>query len=219
MDKRIKDFFMRVETGIVTDAMNLLNLSGWITGIFPLKSEDKIFGPAFTLLGTRPKHKGEKDYVLYDLAEAWNKDDILVVDGKGGDYSLMGENVVHVGERWGLGGIVLNGCCRDYLQIKKRTIPVFGMGPAIELKKGKLIYTDYNIPLEISGIRINPGDYIFGDADGIVTFPSEYAEDIMYQCEMIQEVEKEIEEAINQKRPLKEIKAIVKKKTVLRVRN
>lgn len=216
LDKKIRDFFLKVETGVVTDAMNLLKIQGWTTGIHPFRPEERLFGPAFTLLGTTPKYIGENDYTLYDLAETWDEGDVLVVDGRAGNYSLMGENMVHVAQYWGLGGIVLNGRCRDYAQIRDLDIPVFGMGPAIALKKGKLRYTAYNVPVNIAGVLVNPGDYVLGDLDGVLVFPSRYAEDIMYQCQMIQEVEKEVEDAIRKKRPLSEIKTIVKKKSVLR---
>lgn len=217
MNNKIKEFFMKVETGVVTDAMNLLKIQGWTTGIFPFRPEERLFGPAFTLMGTQPKYDGEKDFTLYDLADYWNEGDILVVDGKAGPYSLMGENMVHVAQYWGLGGIVLNGRCRDYAQIRDLDIPVFGIGPAIALKKGRLRYTEYNVPVDISGVNVNPGDYILGDIDGVLVFPSRYAEDIMYQCEMIQEVEAEVEDAIKKKLPLNVIKSIIKKKSTLRL--
>jgi regulator of RNase E activity RraA len=43
--------------------------------------------------------------------------------------------------------------------------------------RGKVI--DYRVPIEIEGVRINPGDIIYGDRDGVVVIPQEIQDDVM----------------------------------------
>ena len=216
MNVKLKEFFETVQTGVVTDAMYLLGLEGWTTGIFPLRPEARVFGKAFTVQGVRIRCKDEPNYTVYDLAEKWEEGDILVVDGLGETCSLMGENMAHVCMRWGLAGMVLYGCCRDYGQIRDLEMPVFAMGAAMELKNKRFKYGAYNVPVNIAGAQVRPGDYVLGDIDGILVMPADRLEDIKYQCEMIMEVEAEMEKAISEKRPMTEIKAIIAKKKVLR---
>lgn len=212
MDTALRAFFETVQTGVVTDAMYLLGLEGWTAGIYPFRPEERVFGKAFTVQGVRIRSKDEPNYTIYDLAELWEEGDVLVADGLGEPCSLMGENMAHVCMYWGLAGVVLHGCCRDYGQIRDLALPVFGMGPAMELKNKRFKYGAYNVPVNIAGAQVRPGDYILGDIDGVLVMPADRLGDIRYQCEMIQQVENEMEEAIRQKRPVAEIKAIGAKK-------
>lgn len=212
MNDELKNFFSKVQTGVVTDAMYLLGLEGWATGIFPLAPEKRVFGKAFTVQGMRVRSKDEPNYTIYDFADKWEKDDVLVVDGLGERCSLMGENMANVCEVWGLAGVVLHGCCRDYGQIRGMKLPVFSMGPAMELKNKRFKFGAYNVTVNIAGAQVRPNDYILGDVDGVLVIPAECLSDIKYQCEMIEEVESEAEEAIRKKRPIVEIKEILAKK-------
>ncbi len=216
MEKKIKDFFSTVQTGVITDAMYLLGIEGWTTDIFPMKPEARIFGKAFTVQAYRIRSKDEPNYTIYDLAEKWEEGDVLVIDGLGEKCSLMGENMANTCMNWGLSGVVLHGRCRDFGQIRDLEMPVFCMGAAMELKNKRFKYGAYNVTVNIAGAQVRPGDYILGDIDGVLVIPSDKIEEIMFQAEMIMEVETEMEEAIKNKRPISEIKAIGSKKKTLR---
>lgn len=212
MDNELKEFFQTVQTGVITDAMYLLGLEGWTTDIFPMRPNARVFGKAFTVQGVRPRAKGDINYTIYDLAEYWEPGDVLVIDGFGEKCSLMGENMAHVCQYWGLSGVVLHGRCRDYGLIKELDMPVFCMGAAMELKNKRFQYGEYNVTINIAGAQIRPGDYILGDIDGVLVIPADRLVEIKYQAQMIMEVEAEMEKAISEKRPISEIKAIGAKK-------
>ena len=217
LDEKVRKFYENVQTGVITDAMYLLGLEGWMTDIFPFRPEERIFGKAFTVQAVRIREKGEPNYTVYDLSEKWETGDVLVVDAFGESCSLMGENMVHSAMYGGLNGIVLNGRCRDYGQIRDLELPVFGKGAAMELKNKRFKYGLYQVTLaNMAGAQVRPGDYILGDIDGVLVIPADRIEDIMYQAEMIIGVENEMEEAIMAKRPISEIKAIAAKKKTLR---
>ncbi len=213
MTKETREFFENVQTGVVTDAMYLLGLEGWMTDIFPFRPEERIFGKAFTLQAVRIRCKDEPNYTVYDMSEKWEEGDILVIDAFGESCSLMGENMAHTCMYGGLGGIVLNGRCRDYGQIRDLEMPFFGKGPAMELKNKRFKYGLYQTTLaNMAGAQVRPGDYILGDIDGVLVIPADRLEDVKYQAEMIMEVEEEMEQAIKEKRPVSEVKAIGAKK-------
>ncbi len=218
VDPRVREFFETVETGVVTDAMYLLNIKGWMHDILPFRPNARIFGPAFTVqasYASDPKSYS-RNYSVYDLSEHWNKGDVLVIDGLNAKCALMGDQIGHVCQYGGLSGVVLNGRCRDVDGIRNLKMPIFGRGPAIQLGKGILNLTAYNVPLNVAGAHVNPGDYILGDNDGVLVFPADRAIDIMYQAEMVIEVEKELEQAIRDRQPVQRIKEIVKKKAIPR---
>jgi regulator of RNase E activity RraA len=65
----------------------------------------------------------------------------------------------------------MDGRVRDVRAIRKLGFPVFhgGIGPLDSKGRGKVMAID--VPIECAGVRIAPGDLMFGDADGVVCIP------------------------------------------------
>lgn len=71
----------------------------------------------------------------------------------------------------GARGAIIDGFIRDARQILAMGFPVFttGLSPVDSSGRGDVVA--YNIPIECGGVTVNPGDIVFGDADGIVVIP------------------------------------------------
>ena len=55
--------------------------------------------------------------------------------------------------------------------------PVFSMGINPISSKGRVIAVDYACPVELFGVKVNPGDLVVADIDGVVVVPRDVAED------------------------------------------
>jgi 4-hydroxy-4-methyl-2-oxoglutarate aldolase len=71
----------------------------------------------------------------------------------------------------GAAGALMDGCVRDVKGIKAIGFPVFhgGIAPLDSKGRGKIMEID--VPIRCGGVLVNPGDLIFGDADGVVVLP------------------------------------------------
>ncbi len=71
----------------------------------------------------------------------------------------------------GAAGALMDGCVRDIKAIRSMTFPVFhgGIGPLDTKGRGRVMALD--VPVECAGVRVESGDLIFGDADGVVVVP------------------------------------------------
>ena len=71
----------------------------------------------------------------------------------------------------GASGALMDGCVRDVKSIRAMGFPVFhgGIAPLDSKGRGKIMAID--VPIECAGVRVEPGDLIFGDADGVVVIP------------------------------------------------
>ena len=71
----------------------------------------------------------------------------------------------------GAAGALMDGCVRDIKAIRAMGFPVFhgGIAPLDSKGRGKIMAID--VPIECAGVRVRPGDLIFGDADGVVVVP------------------------------------------------
>ena len=65
----------------------------------------------------------------------------------------------------------MDGLTRDVRAIRAMNFPVFaaGIGPLDSKGRGKVVAID--VPVEVAGARVEPGDLVFGDADGVVVIP------------------------------------------------
>jgi 4-hydroxy-4-methyl-2-oxoglutarate aldolase len=68
-------------------------------------------------------------------------------------------------------GALLDGLVRDSRQIRAMGLPVFCAGRRPYDSRGRGIVVDMDVPIAIDGVAINPGDLVFGDADGVVIVP------------------------------------------------
>jgi regulator of RNase E activity RraA len=71
----------------------------------------------------------------------------------------------------GAAGCLTDGLVRDTRAIRTMSFPVFhgGIGPLDSKGRGKV--ADIDIPIECAGVRVETGDLVLGDADGVIVLP------------------------------------------------
>ncbi len=92
---------------------------------------------------------------------------VVVVDVDKAFYAVVGENLMNFAAQNRYAGIVVNGYVRDTAQIRDIPVALFALGTCprkyIPVTEGVL-----NCPLQIDGVELKPGDYLYADCDGIV---------------------------------------------------
>lgn len=155
----------------VSDSMNRMTAAG--SRLRPMHGGGIMCGPALTVK-TRPGDNLMVHKAL-DLAEAG---DVVVVDA-GGDLtnSIIGELMLAVAAKKGLGGVVINGAVRDSGAIRSGKFPVFAAGVSHRgpYKDGP---GEINVPIAIDGMVIEPGDLVIGDDDGLLCVPFDALDEI-----------------------------------------
>jgi regulator of RNase E activity RraA len=91
--------------------------------------------------------------------------------GKSGRIAPWGELLSTASKVRGAAGALMDGLVRDIRAIRAMGFPVFhgGIGPLDSKGRGKIMALD--VPVECAGVRVCPGDLVFGDADGVVVVP------------------------------------------------
>ncbi|MEA5501885.1 RraA family protein [Halotia wernerae UHCC 0503] len=79
----------------------------------------------------------------------------------------------------GAAGALMDGCVRDIKPIRKMGFPVFhgGIAPLDSKGRGKIMALD--VPIECAGVKVETGDLIFGDADGVVVIPKAHEKRVL----------------------------------------
>jgi 4-hydroxy-4-methyl-2-oxoglutarate aldolase len=171
---------------ILSDVMDSLGLRQQAMKPFvrPLDEQSLLVGRARTGLympvySVRP---GENPYEV-EIA--------LVDDLKPGDVAVLAcggptERIAPWGELLstacvarGAAGCVTDGLVRDVRQIKAMGFAVFhgGVGPLDTRGRARMMERD--IPVECAGVHVRTGDFVLGDADGVVVIPQERAAEVI----------------------------------------
>ena len=209
------EILSNIETGCVTDAMAYLNTGKWMSGIYPTNSETNIFGRAVTVQFEAVENP-EAIIDQFQLVDMCKPTDVLVwsVPSEG---NIIGENIMHFAENKGLNGIIIDGYTRDVNIIAGMPIPEFTKGKAIapaprNMRSRKELI---NIPVECGGITVQPGDYIFGDNDGVLVVPEKDIDRVLAQALLNMDAEKKVETVLNAHCSLEELKAVIRSKKTI----
>ena len=106
--------------------------------------------------------------------DAMQTGDVLVVDaGNHLDCAFWGELLSTACIAKGVRGAVMSTCTRDLWALEKLKFPVFAIGTTPADSNGRIDVTAIGQPITIDDVKIKTGDYLLGDADGVVIIPAE----------------------------------------------
>ena len=175
--------------------------------IRPLRDDMFIAGRAMTVLeadvldnltdaGNNPLLKRSFGLMLEALDDL-REDEVYICSGSSPAYALWGELMSARAMQCKAAGAVVNGYSRDTKGILELDFACFSYGPYAQdqAPRGKVI--DYRVPIDMEGVRINNGDMIIGDIDGVCVVPRELEEEVF---------ERALEKARGERVVLKKIK-------------
>lgn len=195
-------------TAVVGDIMDGLGLQKQFLPprIRPLHPDMVVIGRAMTVL--------EADVFTYAAENSANRlmakpfglmlealDDlkageVYLCTGASPTYALWGELMSVRAGILGAAGAVVDGWSRDTHGIINLDFPTFSYGSYAQDQgpRGKVI--DYRVPLEIGGVKIQPGDIVFGDIDGVCIVPQSAEEEVFVKASEKAQGEKMVQKAI-----------------------
>jgi len=177
----------KVSVANVSDAMHR---QGVIPGICPVGMGFKMAGRVVTVRS----YPGDwaKPVEAIDIAR---EGDVIVIDTGGVGPAVWGELATHSAIRKKLAGVVINGAIRDAGEIRRLKFPAFSRLIVPDAGEPRGV-GEINVPLLISGIRIEPGDWITGDDDGVVVIPQDKATEFANRAMDVLEKENRIRKEI-----------------------
>ncbi len=180
--------FRRLYTPAVCDVLDAHDLRHQFVdaGIRPLDPAMVIAGPAFTIVGMSNATRDLSKRIGPRVIDSFVPHVVAV-------YDTMGETQTGVwGELWSAGarargcvGAVVDGPIRDTGFIRRTGFPIFRRSHAPADAVGRFNIVDYQCGVNAGGVRVNPGDYVFGDEDGVVFIPKELTIAVLDQAEAI----------------------------------
>lgn len=102
-------------------------------------------------------------------------------------------------------GCIIDGYTRDSLKIIEMDFPVFSTGFKPVDSSSRSTVVDFNCPIECGGVKVRPGDVVFGDFDGIVVIPIEILPEVVHEASEKVESENATRDMLQQGHLLREV--------------
>lgn len=175
-------------TAVVGDIMDKMGLLHQFLSpkIQPLRDDMFVVGRAMTVLEADVVSDSSRNNpvlnrpfgLMLEALDDLKKNEVYVCTGSSPSYALWGELMATRAKILGAAGAVVDGYSRDTKGILELNFPSFSYGRYAQdqAPRGKVI--DFRVPIEMNGVRINSGDIIIGDIDGVCAVPKEYEEEV-----------------------------------------
>lgn len=140
----------------------------------------RVLPPVFRDFGGRHRFAGtvstvkcfEDNSLVKAAVESPGNGRVLVVDGGGSlRRALLGGNLGAAAARNGWAGVVIDGCVRDVDELAACDVGVRALA-AMPLPTDRRGEGQRDVPVQVQGVWVRPGDRLVADADGIVVMSS-----------------------------------------------
>jgi regulator of RNase E activity RraA len=183
----IRARYLKLYAGAIADTLDKRGyrnqvLPHWVT---PFTIANRLAGPAFTGQG----------YPCADTAHDDTTTRLAMLDsitpgtvsvwacGGSMDCAHWGEIMSTAARERGCTGAVVDGGVRDVDFVNAMNYPVFARFKCSASSIGRWDIREYQVSIKIGNTVIHPGDFVFGDIDGVVIVPKDLTLEILTTAE------------------------------------
>ena len=182
-------------SGMFSDELDKMGYPNQVISGMKLNNGKKMYGEAKTVYIETVKTDNENIRMGLGFLGTLGAGDILCVEGSE-DFAYFGELMTRLSTRQGINGVVIGGFTRDNHYTNKASLPIFAQGYSPKDIKGRGRVQATNVPIQVDGRTISPGDFIFGDCDGVVIVPKAVREELESRIKNVLQNERNIVEDI-----------------------
>ena len=195
-------------SGDIHDCLDRLGIWGAVEGLSlygHLPPSGRICGRA-TTVQFRPCRTKITSSRYHRAIDNVPRGGVLVVDTAGARGSCTGELMCTGARHHGAIGTIVNGTIRDVSEIEALgDYPVFAPGVLPVTAVGRMEDVAIDVDIDIRGIRVQPGDIIFADRDGVVVVPKDAASVVAQMADGLGKAERNFKQQILNSVPLVQV--------------
>jgi regulator of RNase E activity RraA len=185
------DVSTRLFSSVLGDVMDALGLQRQFLPprIRPLSEDMVVFGRAMPVLEAdiEPEEAGnsgdgrlDKPFgLMFEALDSLQRGEVYVATGASPSYALWGGLMSNRAIVVGAAGAVLDGYSRDTREIRSLGFPTFSYGGYGQDQRPRGRVVAYRTTVTIGAATIHPGDFVFGDLDGVCIVPQVAAEEVL----------------------------------------
>ena len=170
-------------TAVVGDVMDKMRLFHQYlpADLRPLRADMVLLGRAMPVLsvdvceeataGSHNPLMSKPFGLMLEALDDLRPHEVYLNTGSSPRNALWGEMMTLRARTLGSAGAVLHGYHRDTRAVLGLDFPVFSFGSYGQDAAPRYKVMDFRVPVEIAGVRVHPGDILFGDVDGVCAIP------------------------------------------------
>ena len=178
------DGFRDIPTATISDVLDSLKISGIINGFRCLIPSVRIAGCAFTvksIAGERDTYAAA-DFPIGKVIEQMEEGDVFTVDLGGREVSHAGGLAATAMKARKVAGMVIDGGCRDLDHILSLGFPAYARHYCATGARSRIRILAINVPIEVAGMHVCPGDIVVADMTAVAVVPSAVASQVLDEC-------------------------------------
>ncbi|MBZ9798437.1 RraA family protein [Mesorhizobium sp. ES1-4] len=201
---QVRQRFLNVDSSNVMDALDMVGRPNQALHAdfapYPMDG-GKVAGFAYTIRGQMTPYEGTGDPEKMRACSGISSNEVSVWSGDGQGICYFGELIALGMKERGCVGAIVDGGIRDVSWLGMHQFPIFARYRTPVQSIGRWKVTANQIPIYVRGattdfVTINPGDFVLGDADGVVVVPIDCLEDVLCQAETLTQKEVLIREEL-----------------------
>ncbi len=204
----IRHRFLQLYTGAIAD---MLDKNGLRNQVLPryltaLTIANRVAGPAFTGQGYPCASTADDDTATrLAMLDSITPGTVSVwACGDSNDCAHWGEIMSTAARERGCTGAVVDGGVRDVDFINAMGYPVFAHFKCSASSVGRWNIKEYQVSIKVRHTVIHPGDFVFGDIDGVVIVPKDIVLDVLVAAEDVYRREGAMREELRRGVPIKD---------------
>lgn len=196
-----------LDTCCVSDALDSLGLPGAALELGAVSAPKRIVGHAVTVdLAPASEGVSSPRHLCTAAVDAAGPGEVIVIAHHGRiDCAGWGGILSGGASRNGVEGVVIDGACRDVDESAALGLTVFARAGVPTTARRRVVERDWNVPVEIAGVPVSPGDLVIADGSGVVFIPQEHADEVLAVAERLSRREALMLEKVRQGLPMEEI--------------
>lgn len=173
----------RLYSAVVSDALDSVGRTHQSPRVPlpPMTGITLLAGRCRTTLWADMAHPDPRPYELeLQAVDGCRPDDVLIAAAGGSMRSgIWGELLSTAARNSGCIGAIVDGAVRDVAKMTEMGFGVFARGTCIYDSLHRQRVIDVDVPVEIDGVRFEPGDLVLADGDGVVVIPRDVETEVL----------------------------------------
>ncbi|GGJ39855.1 4-carboxy-4-hydroxy-2-oxoadipate aldolase [Streptomyces brasiliensis] len=174
---------------MVSDALDALGLPGAVAGVLPVWEGSRLAGRIIPMRTVPAQGRTSTQHLGTAAIERAKPGDIIVVE-------QAGAGAAPVSATWGgllaqaarlrdIGGIVIDGACRDVDEIRELGLPVSARTAVPFTARGRYVEDTVGRPIRVGEVTVADGDWVVADASGVAFIAASRIEDVLRHAERL----------------------------------
>ncbi len=186
----------------VSDALDKLGLTGAVTGLGRVSTDQRIAGQVRTVKLDRAEGRPSTRHLCTMAIETSVPGDIIVCEQRTGlDAACWGGNLTIAAQMRGVAGAIIEGPARDIDESRQLGFPVFARAITGRTARGRILEVATGEPIQVGDVIVHPGDYVIADASSVVFIAQADIERVLEAAEAIWQREALISQALREGKP------------------